>query len=130
MAEAKKIVLLVEDEKLLADVYETKLKQAGFDVVSAYMGEKALNMLRNGLKPDVILFDITMPQSMSGYELLEHIVAEKLSPHSFKIALTNQSNDGEFARTRELGAHDHWLKAELSPADIVAKVTELLKGRT
>lgn len=127
MAEhAAKQVLVVDDERLLVDIYKEKLLQKGYDVRPFYSGDDALTALRTGYRPDAILFDITMPNSMSGYEFLETIQAEHLSPTSIKVALTNSGQDAEIARVMQLGAHAHWLKSDLLPTQIVDALTVLL----
>lgn len=124
--EGKKQVLLLDDEKLLIDIYKEKLIQSGYDVQPFYSGYDALAAIRNGYRPDAMLFDITMPDSMSGYEFLEHIQQEGLIPGAIKIALTNQGQDAEIARVMELGANAHWMKSQLLPSEIVKGITEML----
>ncbi len=121
-----KKVLLLDDEKLLVDIYKQKLEQSGYSVAPFYSGDDALTAMRSGYTPDVILFDITMPQGMSGYEFLERVQSEQLAVHSYKIALTNDGQDAEIIRLMELGAHAHWMKSELLPIEIVAGVTNVL----
>lgn len=120
---------MLDDEKLLVDIYKEKLVQSGYEVAPFYSGYDALAALRNGYKPDVILFDLTMPESISGYEFLDVVQSEKLCPRALKIALTNEGQDAEIARVMELGAHAHWLKSDLLPKDIVAGVTSMLRAR-
>ncbi len=123
MSEQKqKKVLLLDDEKLLVDIYREKLEQGGYAVSPFYSGDDALHALRAGYRPDVILFDISMPDGMSGFEFLDTVQSEKLSPQSVKIALTNAGHDGEMARVMQLGAHAHWMKSDLLPKEVVAGV--------
>ncbi len=127
--EHKRSVLLLDDEKLLVDIYKEKLQQCGYEVRPFYSGYDALAALRSGYEPDVILFDVTMPESISGYEFLESVQTEKLGTHSLKIALTNEGQDAEIGRIMELGAHAHWLKSELLPKQIVENITSLLNEK-
>ncbi len=120
-------VLLVDDEKLLLDLYRKKFEEGGYYVYTCSEADDALKVLRYGYKPNVILFDISMP-GMSGYEFLQAVRKEQLGgePH-IAIALTNQAHDAEKKYTSELGADAHILKSSYIPAEIVAKVGELLK---
>jgi CheY-like chemotaxis protein len=127
--EEKKQVLVLDDEKLLVDIYKQKLEQAGYTVAPFYSGYDALAALRGGYQPDAILFDVTMPDSISGYEFLDTVQQEKLAPRAFKVALTNEGQDAEIKRIMELGADEHWLKSELLPAQIVAGVTQHLQKK-
>lgn len=118
-------ILLVDDEKMLLELYALKFAKEGFDIVTAPSAEKALSLLEQGFQPDAILFDITMPE-MSGYEFLEHINQMTLPPKCLKVALTNESQDGEKMRTLEMGVHAHLVKAEYTPAELAAQIKQLL----
>lgn len=116
-------VLLLDDEKLLLLMYKTKFEKSGYEVQDFTDADAALSALRRGYEPDVILFDITMPDSRSGYEFVEALHQEGLAKRALKIALTNEGQDAEIGRVMELGADDHWLKASFTPLQIVEKVT-------
>ncbi|HWO07625.1 MAG TPA: response regulator [Candidatus Paceibacterota bacterium] len=120
--------LFIDDEKLLLELYSIKFAKNGYDVVVTPTAEKALTLLTEGYRPDVILFDITMPE-MSGYEFLEKLNGIKLPRRCLKIALTNEAQDGEKARTIELGADAHLVKAEYTPAELVEIVRTMLERR-
>ncbi|TSC86507.1 MAG: signal transduction histidine kinase [Parcubacteria group bacterium Gr01-1014_8] len=128
-AERKPKVLMLDDEKLLLDIYKQKFEKGGYEVSMFYTADDALNALRNGYEPDVILFDITIPNSRSGYDFLETLQKDKLSKHSLKVALSNEGQDGERARTAELGADAHLLKANFIPSELVTVVDEMLRKR-
>lgn len=125
MTDTKPKLLLVDDEKMLLELYGLRLVKEGFDIVTCPSAEKALAILKEGYEPDVILFDITMPE-MSGYEFLESINQLPLPRKCLKIALTNESQDGEKMRTVNLGVHAHLVKAEYTPAELAVQIRELL----
>jgi CheY-like chemotaxis protein len=127
--EHKAKVLLLDDEKFLLNIYKVSFEKHGYEVSIFHDVDGALSALRSGFSPDVILFDITMPDSRSGYEFLESIHREKLARHSLKLALTNEGQDGPQRRLQELGADGHLLKAKYLPAELVAKINELLKHK-
>lgn len=120
---------MLDDEKLLLDIYKIKFENSGYEVSTYHDVDDALQALRNGYAPDVILFDITMPDSRSGYEFIETVQQEKLAKHCLKIAFTNEGQDGEIARLAELGADAHLLKSNFIPSEIVATVTEMLRTK-
>lgn len=71
-------VLLVDDNEEIAYLVKRLLERCGHEVYLALSGEEALRQLNNGIKPDVILLDIIMPE-MSGEEVLSRIKgSEKL----------------------------------------------------
>ncbi|OGG59467.1 hypothetical protein A2765_01915 [Candidatus Kaiserbacteria bacterium RIFCSPHIGHO2_01_FULL_56_24] len=116
-------VLLVDDDKFLLDMYSLKFTQEGFIVVPCFSVQEALEALRGDAKPDVILFDITMP-GQDGFEFLKTIRDEKLAAGAKLIALTNQSNDADRTHAQELGAQKYVVKASMIPSEVVAMVKE------
>ncbi|RJR14071.1 response regulator [Candidatus Parcubacteria bacterium] len=119
-------ILMIDDERFLLDIYKTYFEKEEYEVTTSYSADTALDFLRAGLVPDVILFDISIPESKSGYEFLEIVQHEHLATRALKIALTNEGQPGEIARTTELGANAHLIKAEFTPSELVATVTQLL----
>ncbi len=125
MTEEKKgKLLVVEDDEFISAIYAKKLSMEGYEVRLAENGEKALSMMREE-KPDLVLLDIIMPV-MDGFEALRQIRAdEKL--RDVKVAvLSNLSEDKEMSQTRELGAVDYLVKANISVADLSTKVAGYL----
>lgn len=123
-------VLMLDDEKFLLNIYKISFEKYGYEVVICHDTDDALHALRRGYNPDVILFDITMPDSRSGYEFIETIHDEKLARRALKIALTNEGQDAAKDRMAELGTDEHLLKAKFIPSELVTKVSELLAART
>ena len=61
MTDAKHKVLLLDDDKFLADMYSMKFTQSGYEVTACLSVDDALAAIKKGFDPDVILFDIVMP---------------------------------------------------------------------
>ena len=116
-------VFLVDDDKFLLDMYSMKFVQQGFTVQAFLSADQALASLRDGLSPEVILFDINMPER-DGFSFLQALAEEKLGTRSTKIALTNQSSDQEREKAKSMGADDYLVKATLIPSEVVNKVAE------
>lgn len=123
--ETKK-VLLVEDEQVLADVLDAKLKKAGYETAVAYDGEDGLAKIRS-LKPDLILLDIVLPK-INGYEILETMKAEGNTTPI--IIISNSGQPVEIDRTKELGAVDFLVKTQFDPDELIVKVNNFLQGIT
>ncbi len=125
MAEEKKIkILIVDDDSFLLDMYALKFSQSGFDVVTAEGPVFALDKLKAGLVPDIMLLDIVMPV-MDGFALLEKINEEKLIPNTMKIILSNLGQAQDIDRGKALGAIAYIVKVNTTPAEAVEKVKEL-----
>ncbi len=121
-------ILLVDDDRFLADMYSTKFIQRGFAVETCDSVSGALAALRAGLKPRAILFDIVMPDQ-NGFDFLRTAKAEKLGGDAVFIALTNQSNDTDRAQAEGLGVDVYAIKASLIPSEVVTMVLNELTKR-
>ena len=130
MPDAQKTkVLILDDEHFLLDMYRLIFEKNNYEVTTFDTADNALVALRGGYDPDVILFDITMPGGMSGYEFLEHVKKEGLAIRSMKIALTNEGQDAEKTRLTELGADGHLLKANFVPSQLATTVGQMLQAK-
>ncbi len=71
MADKKKNILVVEDEKMTARLIVYRLKSLGHDVLHIEDGVDALKWIKEN-SPDVIVLDVMLP-GMSGFEILENL---------------------------------------------------------
>jgi len=120
-------VLLVDDDNFLLNMYESKFKKYGHEVVRATDGEDALSKLREGLKPDIVILDIIIPR-IDGLEVLKIIKKEKLAERSAVIMLTNQGESKEIERAKELGIDGYIVKAALIPSEVVVEVLRIAEN--
>jgi CheY-like chemotaxis protein len=119
----KHSVLMVDDDKFLLDMYRRKFEQKGIQPELAVGSSEALQKLREGAKPDILVLDIIMP-GMDGLELLETIRKEKLVPDALVIMLTNESESAKIEKAKSLGVAGYIVKATSIPSEVV---TEILK---
>ena len=122
--EQKKIILLVEDDPFLSDMYVTKFTESGYDIKAAMDGQQGLDMLNGGLRPDMALLDIVMPK-MDGIELLTAIKKEEKLKDTPVVLLTNLGQETDIQRGMELGALDYLVKAHFTPSEVVKRVESL-----
>lgn len=125
---SKKKILIVDDDKLLLDIYTTKFKAGGFDVDTAFGGEEAINIIKGGKKPDVILLDIVMP-GMDGIEFLKKMKEEKLDVGLKRIILSNQSQPSDVERANDLGVDGYIIKASNTPSEVLNNVLDILESK-
>lgn len=123
ISNSKGNVLLVDDDNFLVGMYGQKFASAGYTVQACLSVKEALQLIRGGFVPRVILFDITMPEQ-DGFALLKTLAEEHLAQHAIKIALTNQSDESEKAQAASLGASRYIVKANMIPSEVVAAVGE------
>lgn len=120
---AKKI-LLVDDEKEAASVFETGLKSAGYDVVVAIDGKSAIDEAKKG-GWNCILLDQMLPD-ISGNEILKTLKADEATKNIPIAMLTNFGHDEMIKEALNAGAIDYILKYQISTDDLVAKVKSIV----
>jgi CheY-like chemotaxis protein len=118
-------VLLLDDDKFMVDMYSMKFTQQGFDVHASMSVNDAITMLKEGLKPSVIVFDIKMPEH-DGFDFLQTLNRDHLAEGVLRIALTNESDEAEERRARSMGADDYVIKASNLPSEVVHIVEQAL----
>jgi PleD family two-component response regulator len=124
--EKKQTILIVDDDNFMLDMYAVKFREKGFDVNVSADPKKALEMLREGLSPSVILFDMVMPE-VDGLEFLTIINNEKLATSVILIAVSNQWEESYIEKAKELGVDDYIIKADTIPSEVLSRVEEIIK---
>lgn len=124
--EKGKHILIIDDDTFLLDMYAMRFSQSGFKVETAMNAAQALEKLRGGLSVDIMLLDVVMP-AVDGFELLEQINNEHLAEKTVKIYLSNLGQEQDIARGKSLGAAGYIVKANSTPSEVVAHVTEVMK---
>ena len=115
-------VLIVEDEKVLRDVYELIIKSLGNTVYTASNGIEGLKQLKKH-KPDIMLLDIFMP-IMDGQEVLRNL--NKTDFPSVKIVVcSNMSDSKVIQEVLDNGADKFVLKSSLGPNELKSLIHDL-----
>jgi DNA-binding NarL/FixJ family response regulator len=109
MAEARRKILCIDDDRAVTALIAEELTARGFDVMVAYDGHEGFVAILK-LMPDLVLCDVSMP-IMSGFEVLERLnaLAPRLGhiPFVFLTALADRERE---LRARRLGADDYVTK--------------------
>jgi len=113
-------VLIVDDNKDLADSLATLLRLWGYDQRAAYDGKSGLEAAHH-YRPDCILVDISMPY-MDGYAVARQIRTDPSLEGTRLVAQTAYVDEESIGRFREMGFDDHLAK----PADLT-RLRELLE---
>ena len=119
----KKKILIVDDDRFLLNMYSLKFEKNGFEVKVAQSAEEAINILKEGFGPAVLLMDLIMPV-MDGFEMYEKIKKDNLASGSIAIMLTNQGLVSDINRAKELGVHGYIVKATTIPSEVVEEVID------
>lgn len=124
MAENKTKILLIEDEEMLANMYEVKFQNEGFDLTKALDGADGLEKAK-AIKPDFILLDIIMPK-MDGFSVLKTLKEDPITKDIPVMLLTNLGQDEDIQRGKQLGAVGYLVKANITPSEVVEEVKKKL----
>jgi DNA-binding response OmpR family regulator len=125
MPDKKIKILLIEDEEMLANMYEVKFKNEGYDLVKAMDGSMGLEMAKTNV-PDFILLDIIMPK-MDGFSVLKTLKEDAVTKNIPVMLLTNLGQDEDVERGKQLGAVGYLVKANITPSEVVAAVKRELE---
>jgi DNA-binding response OmpR family regulator len=121
-----KRILIVEDDRLMADVYRDRLRTEGFAVHVAADGKAGLEMF-DSHKADLILLDLMLPQ-MSGVEVLK-AVRSQFGPHDVPvIVITSAYIGGMVQQAWEAGANQVVTKATMTPKLIIQLIQNAMDG--
>ncbi len=125
---SKKVVLIVEDNKDLLDMYSDIIQMAGFETIKAPDGYKGLEALaENKDVISLIILDMMMP-GMDGLEFLTDIKNDegKYGKHPV-IVLSNMTSDLVVKEAYKLGVKSYLKKTETDARQLLKEVTRLLK---
>ncbi len=114
-------ILVVDDEKSIRQILETRLSIRGYKVILAANGEEALYLFRKE-QPNLVILDIMLPK-IDGYEVCSKIRKESQVPI---IMLTALGDISDRVMGLELGADDYVMKP-FSPKELEARIRSVLR---
>ncbi|MDD4874820.1 MAG: response regulator [Candidatus Pacebacteria bacterium] len=118
-------ILVVEDEQILAEMYQDKFKKEGFEVIAAKDGKEGIKMMREQ-KPALVLLDILLPNE-NGIDFLKK---QKKDPElsSIPIIVFSNFDDPETKKeTLDLGVKEYLIKSNHNPREIVEQIKKYIK---
>lgn len=117
-----KKILIVEDEKPIAEALSLKLSSAGYKTFLVHNGNSASAILKKSLF-DLIILDLYLPVK-DGFFILSELKKMKIST---PVLISSNSILSEgLKRAVELGARDYFVKAETTLAEILEKVQKII----
>ena len=121
-------VLVVEDERDVADLIRYNLTKEGYDVVVAPTGSDALKQARD-VHPDLVLLDIMVPQ-LNGWEVCRRLKQDAETKNIPVIMVTGRVEEGDKVLGFEMGADDYVTKP-FSPRELIARIRAVARrGRS
>ena len=116
----KGTILLAEDEPLLRELGETILTQAGYTILTASSGDGLRDLIHSHAGSiDLLLTDVVMPE-IPGPELVR--LARKRWP-KLKVLYMSGYSDSEL---KDLGKNAAFIQKPFTPAELTAKIAEIL----
>ena len=122
--EARKKILLVEDDEVLASVYRARLEMEDFEVMEVHDGEQALTAALK-YRPDLMILDAMMPK-ISGFDVLDILRNTPETMNLQIIMLTALSQESDRERAEKLGVDEYLIKSQVMISDVIEKVREHL----
>ena len=108
-------VLLIEDDRAIADMYQVQLEYDGHRVTVATTGEVGYASMLS-TQPDIVLLDLLLPDR-SGLEIMAAI-KDQLPNHPPVVILSNYGEPAMIDRGLSLGALEYLVKSRVTPASV------------
>lgn len=115
-------ILVAEDSTTMRMCLASALSLQNHEVIQAEDGVKALALIKGGLKPDLLLTDINMP-NMDGFELMAQV--RKIHRFLPVLVLSTDSDSSKLSRAKELGATG-WMVKPVSTPKILESIARVL----
>jgi len=112
-------VLVVEDERDVAELLRYNLGKEGYDVVVAATGAEAVRQAHEA-RPDLVLLDIMVPQ-LNGWEICRRLKQDTETRAIPVIMVTGRVEEGDKVLGFEVGADDYVTKP-FSPRELIARI--------
>lgn len=120
-------ILLIEDDPMISEVYQTKFASSGFEVVIAETGKSALQKLKGNTDFDLVLLDLVLPE-MGGLDVLKELrTGDGYDPNLKVIIFSNLGEREEREKALDLGANGFIPKTEYSPSRLVEELERFLR---
>lgn len=121
-------ILICEDDLMTLKALEHKLKNEGYQTITALDGKQAIDILNKNKEIDLLLTDLHMPLT-SGLELITH-VRNVMKSNIPIVMLTRVGLEDTVLHAFELGADDYITKP-FSPEELSLRIKRLLiKGKS
>ena len=119
-------ILFIDDDNFLRKVYDSELRENGYEVILAADGKEGVNKAKLE-KPDLIILDMILP-IMNGFEVLTTLKNNNETNSIPVIILSNLGQDIDKKKGIDLGAVDYLVKDDTTLNIIVSKINEYLNS--
>ncbi len=120
----KPVILLIEPDEFLADIYEKNLTMNGYKVFLAKTVERGLSLVQTK-KPDLILLEVALRKT-DGFEFLIRLKEQKIFKEIPVVVITKLGQKQDVQKAFNLGVVDYIIKTHFSPSELVDKIKRIL----
>lgn len=119
-------IYLTDDDRFLLDMYAVKFRASGHEVTVFNSGDAVLQALHEKPAPDALLLDVVMPEK-DGFQVMQAIRSENLAPGMKIIILSNQGQDTDIEKAKELKADGYIIKASSIPSEVYTETIKIIE---
>lgn len=127
-AKKKTKILVIDDDRFLAQIYILTLKKVGYEVLLRENGQDGIEAAKKE-KPNAIILDILMP-GIDGFQVLRELKKSEKTKHIPVIMLTSLSQKEDEEMGMRGGAEAYLTKSTTLPDDVVKQLTRLFEARS
>lgn len=119
-----KKILIIEDDEFLQGLEATKIKNSGYEVITAINGEDGMKRISDS-KVDLVLLDLLLP-NYDGFQILKKIREGELNKNIPVIVFSNLSEKSDIDKANGLGATRFMIKSNFSLEELVEYINKVL----
>ncbi|MFA7194068.1 MAG: response regulator [Candidatus Paceibacterota bacterium] len=127
-AEKNKKIMLVDDDSFLLDMYALKFKNSGYEIITCDNPEEAVEKLKAGENPDIVLFDLVMA-GIGGWGFIKAVRENKLAENAIFMVLSNQGQQIDFDTAKQYNVDGYVVKALSTPSEVLTEVEKVYKEK-
>lgn len=121
----KKRILIVDDDEFLRGVYAKNFQDEGFEVLAAYDGQEAWEMIDSGKIPDIVFTGIVMPR-MTGFELIAKMQADEKLKRIPVAVNSHRGRPEDQILAKQMNVDDFIIQGVTTPIEAVRRIKALL----
>ncbi len=122
-----KKILIVEDEPFISEMYKIKFDEQGYRTLVAHDGEEGIKLAEKEL-PDLILLDLILPKK-DGHQVITELKQDDKTKSLKIYILSNLERTDEVTKCLEQGADGYFIKANLTPSQLISEVKQIFSGK-
>lgn len=127
MPDAKKKILIVDDELSISELLSDTISQYGFECLTARNGLEGLHVILME-NPDLILLDLRMPE-MDGLTMLQKLREKGTAKNIPVIILSTVNDEKSVSEAMEYGVSNFIEKSNWNVSELVGRIRESLEGK-